>query len=45
MKNHLHLLVEVEDLFRKDKRFENTLTFMREKLIKGRKRKYRISEA
>jgi hypothetical protein len=37
--------MKVEDLLGKDKRFGNMLTFMGENLIKGRKRKYRISVA
>jgi hypothetical protein len=38
-------IIKVEDLLRKDKRFGKMLTFMGETLIKGRKRKYRISVA
>ena len=38
-------IIKVEDLLRKDKTFGNKLTFIGENLIKGRKRKYRISVA
>ena len=38
-------IVKVEDLLRKDKSFKNALTLMKENLVKGRKRKYRISVA
>jgi REP element-mobilizing transposase RayT len=36
---------EVEALQRRDKRFAKTLSLMVEKVVKGRKRKYRITEA
>ena len=38
-------IIKVEDLLRKDKTFEKTLTRVGENLAKGRKRKYRISVA
>ena len=38
-------IMKVEDLLGKDKRFGKMLTFMGKNLIKGRKRKYRISVA
>lgn len=38
-------IIKVEDLLRKDKMFGKALTRMRENLVKGRKRKYRISVA
>ena len=38
-------IIKVEDLLRKDKSFKNALTLMKENLVKGRKRKYRISVA
>jgi len=38
-------IIKVEDLLRKDKPFEKTLTCLGENLVKGRKRKYRISVA
>jgi hypothetical protein len=38
-------IIKVEDLQRKDKTFGKTLTRIRENLVKGRKRKYRISVA
>jgi chromosomal replication initiation ATPase DnaA len=36
---------KVEDLLRKDKAFERKLNLLSQNLIKGRKRKYRITEA
>ncbi len=36
---------KVEDLLRMDKAFRRQLTFLSQKLVKGRKRKYRITEA
>ena len=38
-------ITKVEDLLRRDKSFEKALTLMGKNLIKGRKRKYRISGA
>lgn len=38
-------IIKVENLLREDKSFKNALTRMGENLIKGRKRKYRISVA
>jgi putative transposase len=38
-------IIKVEDLLRKDKTFGKTLTRVGENLVKGRKRKYRISGA
>ncbi|MFA4910652.1 MAG: hypothetical protein WC649_06405 [Desulfobacteria bacterium] len=38
-------IIKVEDLLRRDSSFEKKLTRMGENLIKGRKRKYRISVA
>ena len=38
-------IIKVEDFLRKDKTFEKTLTRVQENLVKGRKRKYRISVA
>ena len=38
-------IIKAEDLLRRDKTFGNKLTFIGENLIKGRKRKYRISVA
>jgi len=38
-------IIKVEDLLREDKSFERTVKHLRENLIKGRKRKYRISDA
>jgi chromosomal replication initiation ATPase DnaA len=38
-------IIKVEDLLRKDKSFEKVLKLMGENLVKGRKRKYRISVA
>jgi len=38
-------IIKVEDLLRRDSSFEKELTRMGENLIKGRKRKYRISVA
>ena len=38
-------IIKVEDLLREDKSFKNALARMGENLIKGRKRKYRISVA
>jgi len=38
-------ITKVKDLLRKDKSFKNALTRMEENLVKGRKRKYRISVA
>jgi mRNA-degrading endonuclease RelE of RelBE toxin-antitoxin system len=54
MKNHLHLLVEVEkvplssiikveELLRRDQSFEKALERMEENVVKGRKGKYRVS--
>jgi chromosomal replication initiation ATPase DnaA len=36
---------KVEELLRKDKRLAKELRFLTENLVKGRKRKYRITEA
>jgi len=36
---------KVEDLQRRDESFAKTLSFMVENMVKGRKRKYRITEA
>jgi len=38
-------IVKVEDLLREDKSFERMVKHIGENLIKGRKRKYRISDA
>jgi len=38
-------VIKVEDLLRKDKSFERAVKRMEDDLIKGRKRKYRISDA
>jgi len=38
-------IIKVEDLLRRDSSFEKELTRMGKNLIKGRKRKYRISVA
>jgi hypothetical protein len=38
-------IIKVEDLLREDKSFEKTIKRIGENLIKGRKRKYRISDA
>jgi len=38
-------IMKVEDLFKKDKSFEKALKRMEENLVKGRKRKYRVSVA
>ena len=38
-------ILKVEDLLRKDKRFEKVLRRVAENLVKGRKRKYRVSVA
>jgi mRNA-degrading endonuclease RelE of RelBE toxin-antitoxin system len=38
-------IIKVEDLQRKDKTFGKALRRMRQNLVKGRKRKYRISVA
>ncbi len=37
--------MKVEDLLRRDRSLEKTLKRMRENLVKGRKRKYRVSVA
>jgi len=36
---------KVEDLLRRDRSFEKALKFMEANSVKGRKRKYRITEA
>jgi len=38
-------IIKVEDLVRRDRSFEKALKRMRENLVKGRKRKYRVSVA
>jgi mRNA-degrading endonuclease RelE of RelBE toxin-antitoxin system len=38
-------ITKVEDLLRGDRSFEMALKRMRENLVKGRKRKYRVSAA
>jgi mRNA-degrading endonuclease RelE of RelBE toxin-antitoxin system len=38
-------IMNVEDLLKRDKSFEKALKRMEENLVKGRKRKYRISVA
>jgi hypothetical protein len=38
-------IIKVEDLLRRDRSFEKALKRMRENLLKGRKRKYRVSVA
>ena len=38
-------ITKVEDLLRKDTAFAKVLRILAENLIKGRKRKYRITEA
>jgi hypothetical protein len=38
-------IIKVEDLLRRDRSFERALKRMRENLVKGRKRKYRVSVA
>jgi mRNA-degrading endonuclease RelE of RelBE toxin-antitoxin system len=38
-------IMNVEDLLKRDKSFEKALKHMEENLVKGRKRKYRISVA
>jgi chromosomal replication initiation ATPase DnaA len=38
-------ITQVEDLLRKDVTFAKVLEVLKENLIKGRKRKYRITEA
>jgi len=38
-------IIKVEDLLRRDRSFEKELKRMRENLVKGRKRKYRVSVA
>jgi len=37
--------MKVEDLLKRDKSFEKALKHMEENLVKGRKRKYRVSVA
>jgi len=38
-------IMKVEDLLKRDKTLEKTLKRMEENLVKGRKRKYRVSVA
>ena len=38
-------IVKIEDILRENKSFERTVKHLRENLIKGRKRKYRIYDA
>jgi len=38
-------VMKVEDLLKRDKSFEKALNPMEENLVKGRKRKYRVSVA
>jgi len=42
---HVILIIKVEDLLKRDKSFEKVLKRMEENLVKGRKRKYRVSVA
>jgi len=37
--------MKVEDLLKRNKSFENAMKRMEENLVKGRKRKYRVSVA
>jgi hypothetical protein len=37
--------MKVEDLLRRDRSFDNALKRMEENLVKGKKRKYRVSVA
>jgi hypothetical protein len=37
--------MRVEDLLKRDKSFERALKHMKKNLVKGRKRKYRVSAA